>query len=118
MEKIRNVLKPYKITLQQYNVLRILKGASEPISTCIIRERMIDKMSDASRMVSRLEQKGLVVRKSCNIDKRLLDVSLSDKGVELLGQIEANIQQMDLVMCNLSKEEAQLLSSLLDKIRG
>ena len=117
VEKIKHVLKPYKITMQQYNVLRILRGAGEPISTCIIRDRMVDKMSDASRMVSRLEQKGLVVRKSCSIDKRLLDVSLSGEGQALLKQIEADSEKIDRIFCKLTNEEAQLLSKLLDKVR-
>ena len=74
-EKIKKTLKPFGITLQQYNVLRILRGAGEPITTSVIRERLLDKMADTSRMVDRLFQKGLVNRAVCPSDKRLVDVS-------------------------------------------
>lgn len=116
-EQIRLLLKPYGITMKQYNVLRILKGAGEPITTSTIRERLLDKMSDASRMVDRLHQKGLVVRSTSASDKRLVDVVLSTKGEELLqGMMEFNIK-LDRIVDRLSEEEAELLSQLLDKLR-
>ena len=117
MEQIREQLKPYDITLQQYNVLRILKGAGAPISTCIIRERMLDKMSDASRMVHRLSKKGLVDRKACCHDKRLVDISLSKEGEELLTQILSCKAGFDCLLQNLSEDEARQLNELLDKAR-
>jgi DNA-binding MarR family transcriptional regulator len=114
---IRELLSPYGITMQQYNVLRVLKGAGKPISTSIIRERMLDKMSDTSRMVERLHLKGLVCRNECGRDKRLVDVSLTPEGEALVESLKAINTEMDALLRNLTKEEAEMLSNLLDKAR-
>ncbi len=116
-DRIKSLLKPYDITMQQYNVLRILRGAGEPISTSVIRERMLDKMSDTSRMVERLYQKGLVMRTPCPEDKRLVDVRLSDLGRQLIDELDRLDRHIDEVLDRLSEEEARQLSQLLDKIR-
>ena len=117
-DQLRQHLKPYGVTMKQYNVLRILKGADDPITTSTIRERLLDKMSDASRMVDRMHQRGLVVRNICPSDKRLVDVSLSTKGIELLESLAHIEQKMDAIFEELSQEEAEVLSKLLDKLRG
>ncbi len=117
VDQIKQQLKPYGITMQQYNVLRILRGANEPMTTSTIRERMLDKMSDTSRMVDRLHVKGMVIRQTCPSDKRLVDVSLSDAGRELLSKLDRFDDQMDAILKNLSEREVQLLSDLLDKAR-
>ena len=118
-DQIKAMLKAFDITQQQYNVLRVLRGAGEPISTSVIRDRLLDKMSDTSRMVDRLYQKGLVTRSSCKHDKRLVDVSLSTEGKKLLAEIDKYDDQMDgIVSGNITKEEALQLSELLDKLRG
>ena len=117
-DQLRQHLKPYGVTMKQYNVLRILNGAGEPITTSVIRERLLDKMSDASRMVDRLHQRGLVVRSTCSGDKRLVDVTLSRAGEELLQNMKGMEQSMDAIFKNLSDEEATQLSELLDKLRG
>jgi len=117
-DQLRKHLKPYGVTMKQYNVLRILNGAGEPITTSTIRARLLDKMSDASRMVERLHQRGLVVRNICPGDKRLVDVTLSAKGVELLQNMKGIEQSMDDIFDKLDKEEAVVLSELLDKLRG
>ncbi len=117
-EQIRARLKPYGITMQQYNVLRVLKGAGIPISTSAIRGRLLDKMADTSRMVDRLYQKGLVERNECAHDKRLVDVSLAPAGEQLLENLQAINPGMDQILYNLSETEAELLSELLDKARG
>jgi DNA-binding MarR family transcriptional regulator len=115
--RVQQFFKPFGITMKQYNVLRILKGADGPISTAAIRERLLDKMSDASRMVDRLHQKGLVLRHVCPNDKRLVDVYLSKKGEELLDSMEALRPKMDNVLGEISEEEATLLNNILDKLR-
>ncbi len=108
-----------KITQQQYNVLRILKGQHpNAISTSEIKLRMLDKNSDSSRIVDRLESKLLVKKKICKQDKRLVDVSITDKGLELLIQADKFINELDNIVSNLSIEEAKDLNSLLDKLRG
>lgn len=117
--KIKSFLKPYGITQQQFNVLRILRGQfPNPLTTSVIRERMLDKMSDVSRIVERLCRKGLVERKVCSDDRRLVDVSISDKGLEVLAEIDKRASLLDFPSTTLTEEEAQLLSDLLDKMRG
>ncbi len=117
VDQLRSKIKPYGITMQQYNVLRVLRGAGEPISTSVIRERLLDKMADTSRMVHRLAQKELVVRQECEHDKRLVDVSLSEKGFELLRDLDVLNTEMDRICAALSEREADQLSQLLDKLR-
>ena len=119
MEHIKNFLSAEDITHQQYNILRILRGAyPEPLSTLQIRERMLDKMSDTSRIVARLVVKGLVKKVVCAKDKRLVDVTISEKGQKLLKSLDASANQLEETMNNLTEKESELLSSLLDKIRN
>ena len=116
-DQVKSLMKPFGVTPQQYNVLRILKGAGQPISTSMIRQRLLYKMADTSRMVDRLSDKGLVIRKVCPSDKRLVDIKLSEMGEKLLDQMSALDQDLDHVMGSLSEEEATQLSLLLDKVR-
>lgn len=118
LEKIRVFLKPYGITHQQYNVLRILRGQyPNAISVGDIRERMLDKMPDASRVVKRLIVKNMLEKQLKKTDKRLVDVRITDTGLALLAQIDEAIGYVDTVFSNLSEQEAQALNNLLDKIR-
>lgn len=118
-EKIFKTLKPYGITMQQYNVLRILKGQHpKGITTSDIRERMLDKMSDASRMVDRLEAQGLVEKRINMEDRRLVSIRISEKGLELIAQVAADHGYLDGFMGNLTVEEYEQLNTLLDKLRG
>ncbi|WP_026750857.1 MarR family winged helix-turn-helix transcriptional regulator [Sediminibacterium sp. C3] len=116
-EKIKNILQEEDITPQQYNILRILRGSKKPLSTLQIRERMLDKMSDTSRIVERLVKKELVEKKTSNIDKRLVDVSIAESGLELLKRLDQKNEELDAILQNLSPEEAAGLSDLLDKMR-
>ena len=116
-DQIRQYLKPYGITMKQYNVLRILQGAGEPITTSTIRERLLDKMSDASRMVDRMHQKGLVIRNTCSGDKRLVDVVLSKDGEQLMERLAQFSTATESIVEELTEEEAEQLSTLLDKLR-
>lgn len=116
--KIKKNLKKHKLTVQQYNVLRILRGQNpNPITTSVIRERMLDKMSDASRIVDRLAKKDLLVRTTCPTDKRLVDILISQKGLDLLSIIDLEKEQMEFLLNNLTQEEAETLNMLLDKAR-
>jgi DNA-binding MarR family transcriptional regulator len=117
-ERMKGIFDRVDITSQQFNILRILRGAAEPLSTLQIRQRMLDKMSDTSRIVDRMILKGLVKKVVCKTDKRLVDITLCDKGSELLKTMDAYQDEMDGVLRNLSEEEAVLLNQLLDKIRG
>lgn len=117
-EKMRHFFDREKITPQQFNILRILRGAGKPISTLQIRQRMLDKMSDTSRIVDRLLLKELVKKNTCPSDKRLVDVSITDKGKKLLEKIDRYETDMDAVLGGLSISEAKTLNNLLDKIRS
>jgi len=119
-EKQKIFFNPYKITTQQYNVLRILRGsAPEPCSTSQIRDRMLDKMSDASRIVDRLVKKNLVLRTTTRADKRLVDVLISPEGQKLLKKIDRQIDNyMSNLFAKLSKKERKEFNRLLDKVRS
>ena len=118
IEKIKNFLAEEDITHQQFNILRILRGSyPKPLSTLQIRERMLDKMSDTSRIVDRLQTKGLVKKTTCSKDKRLVDVVITDKGQKLLKKLDSEADHIMEVMGNLSDKEAEQLSGLLDKLR-
>ncbi|WP_035727396.1 MarR family winged helix-turn-helix transcriptional regulator [Eisenibacter elegans] len=113
----KDTFKPYDLTPQQYNILRILRGQHpQPVSVSDIRERMIDKMSDVSRLVDRLMRKRLVGRKECEADRRMVDVSITEEGLQLLKRID-NEQDLSEAVRGLSPEEAAQLNRLLDKLR-
>lgn len=116
-EKIKCLLDPEEITSQQYNILRILRGSQQPLSTIQIRTRMLDKMSDTSRIVERLLKKELVEKKICPADKRLVDVSISRKGLLLLEKLDKMNGALDNLIQSLTEAEAKALNSLLDKMR-
>jgi DNA-binding MarR family transcriptional regulator len=118
IEKIKNFVSQEDITHQQFNILRILRGAHpKPLSTLQIRDRMLDKMSDTSRIVDRLVLKELVEKRTSLQDKRLVDVTITEKGRALLARLDHASVELDAVMKNISEEEAEQLSSLLDKLR-
>jgi MarR family transcriptional regulator, 2-MHQ and catechol-resistance regulon repressor len=118
-EKSKELFASEDITPQQFNILRILRGSHPtPLSTLQIRERMLDKMSDTSRIVDRLIAKGLVKKGVCKDDRRLVDVMITDKGRKLLERLDARQDEIDNIIGNLSKKEASSLSELLDKIRA
>lgn len=119
IERIKQFLSKEDITHQQYNILRILRGSSpDPLSTLQIRERMLDKMSDTSRIVDRMVAKGLVKKVVCSKDKRLVDVTITEKGQKLLKRLDVEQDHMEEIMQTLSEEQALELSNLLDKLRG
>lgn len=118
-EQMSKQTSPFGITIQQYNVLRILKGQlPNGITTSDIRSRMLDKMSDASRLVDRLEKRKLVSKKVNPDDRRLVVVKITESGVELLEQMKLGQETANAIAKNLSDEEAAQLNELLDKARG
>lgn len=116
-QELKTFLEPAGITIQQFNILRILRGQS-PLSTLQIRERMLDKMSDTSRLVERLIKKGLLKKQSCQKDKRLVDVTINEKGLELLVILDRDADGLDNLLSKLTQEESITLNGLLDKIRN
>ena len=112
-------LKKSGITGAQYNILRILRGQyPNPASVNLLKERMLDKMSDVSRLVERLLQKDLVDRKICPYDRRRVEVVITKKGLELLEDIDKHDDEADQIFNKLSSTEAKFLNELLDKMRG
>jgi DNA-binding MarR family transcriptional regulator len=117
MEQSKRFFEKADLTPQQYNILRILRGASNPLSTLQIRQRMLDKMSDTSRIVDRLLKKQLVEKVVCKNDRRLVDVTISDKGIVLLNKLDIDTHELDLQLSSISEEEAKTMNHLLDKLR-
>ena len=119
MERIKDFLKPANITPQQFNILRILRGAHpKPLSTLQIRDRMLDKMSDTSRIVDRMLVKGYVNKFTSQKDRRLVDIIISPKGRKILEKLDTRQAELDGILSNISEKEAVTLSKLLDKIRN
>lgn len=117
-ERTKAIFDAENVTPQQFNILRILRGSfPQPLSTLQIRERMLEKMSDTSRIVDRLIAKGLVKKVTCKSDRRLVDVIITDKGKKLLEKLDIRQDEIDAVLANLSEEDANILSNLLDKAR-
>ena len=116
-EQLKQVLEESGLTLQQFNMLRILRGSEVPLSTLQIRERMLDKMSDASRIVDRMVIKGLVKKNTCKSDKRLVDVTITPKGLGILMNLDRKEDKMENIVKALSVTEAKSFNKLLDKIR-
>ena len=113
------IFKEHGITSQQFNVLRILRGQHpDPTTIKLIRERMLDKMSDASRIVEKLRQKGLVVRHISEHDRRHVDVFITKKGLKVLNELDQKDKVFDGHSENLSLKETEELNFLLDKLRG
>jgi DNA-binding MarR family transcriptional regulator len=116
---LRSEFEKYNLTHQQFNILRILRGQyPKPATVNLLKERMIDKMSDASRIVDRLVQKGLVSRCTNTQDRRAVDIRISNAGMDILSKMDVEFITRDFLKNNLSEEEAGTLSDLLDKLRG
>jgi DNA-binding MarR family transcriptional regulator len=109
----------YGITSNQFNILRILRGQyPNPATINLLKDRMLDKMSDASRLVERLRKKGLVKRDLKPNDRRCVDVIISEKGLKLLAEIDKLNDQHDAMLKKLNVKEVKKINSLLDKLRG
>ncbi|ASU33749.1 MarR family winged helix-turn-helix transcriptional regulator [Mucilaginibacter xinganensis] len=115
----RSLFEQHNITMQQFNILRILRGQyPNPATVNLLKDRMVDKMSDASRIVDRLVQKELVSRCTNKKDRRAVDIRISEKGLEILSRMDQDFKIKDILQDNLTEEEAGQLSDLLDKLRG
>lgn len=113
------VLKPYRLTLQQYNVLRILRGQhTKPASVGLIQERMLDKSSNASRLIDKLLLKKLVDRKVCSNDRRQMEIRITQKGLDMLAELDGKMNYGEVLAQNrISEEEAAMVSDILDRLR-
>jgi DNA-binding MarR family transcriptional regulator len=112
-------LKPFGISFQQYNILRILRGQHpNPATVSLLIERMIDKSSNASRLVEKLRGKGLVERIVSGADRRCVDVRITTEGLDLIRRIELRDAEWEFQLKNLSEAEAKQMNGFLDKLRG
>ena len=111
--------KPHGISPQQYNVLRILRGSHpNPVMLGEITERMIDKNSNATRLVEKLRLKGFLKRDICKTNRRQVDITITTKGLTLLEELDTHIDEWQSEHMKIKKSEVQLLNELLDKLRG
>lgn len=119
VSKQSSLFKPFGLSPEQYNVLRILRGQNgNPITVSSIQERMLNKMSNASRLVEKLKQKKFVVRNECPTDRRQVDILITEKGTEVLNQLEEEIYVLNRKLVQLPEDEVDQLNSLLDNLRG
>ena len=107
--------KPFGISPQQYNILRILKGANDPLKVQVVKERMVERSPNATRLMDKLCAKQLIDRIPCPEDRRVVHITITDKGKQLLNDISDNFN--DDILKNITENEATQLSDLLDKLR-
>ena len=119
-EFILKVLRPYGLSIQQYNVLRILRGQNQkPANLCTIQERMIDRSSNTSRLIDKLILKKLVSRQICDNNRRKIEVLITNKGLSLLEELDPIIEENnENILINLSHTELETLNTLLDTLRS
>lgn len=116
LDNIANkILKPHNISEQQYNILRILRGAGKEITVNTVKKRMIQKSPNSTRLMDKLCDKNLINRVRCESDRRVVYVEISKDGLELLDKI--NLKELDKYTRGLTVNEARTLNKLLDKIR-
>lgn len=114
-----SLFKPHEISPEQYNVLRILKGQNGvPTTVSSIQDRMLNKMSNASRLVEKLKLKGLLERRECPEDRRQVDVKITEKGLALLNLLHIEVEKFNKTFVKLEENEVNQLNHLLDKMRG
>ena len=119
-DRMNSLLKPWGISDQQYNVLRILKGQKgKPINLYMIRERMIHRMSNATRLVEKLRKKGFVQREICESNRRMVEIVITKEGLQALNEINEVVDlHREVTNKKLTNEEATILGHLLDKLRA
>lgn len=108
----------YDLTMPQFNILRILRGANEVISVNTIKDRMIEKSPNTTRLMDKLIEKELIERVRCEKDRRVVYVAITQKGQDLLAEIDETFDESFLYTKNLTDEESETLSNLLDKLRS
>jgi DNA-binding MarR family transcriptional regulator len=114
----KKFLKPYAISPEQYNVLRILRGQQgKPASINLLNERMLDKMSNVSRLVEKLRMKDLISRCESENDRRQVDITITDKGLSILAKLDNDILRFEERFKTITEDEAKTINDLLDKLR-
>ena len=118
LKKQNTYMSKYDISIAQFNVLRILRGANDTISVNTVKQRMIEKSPNTTRLMDKLIEKDLILRDRDENDKRIINVKITNAGLELLAKIDVEFDQELTMLDVLSDEEANTLSDLLDKLRG
>ena len=108
----------FDLTMPQFNILRILRGAKGSLSVNSVKERRVERSPNLTRIMDKLVSKDLIKRFQCNNDRRTVFIEINEKGLELLLNIDFKMEKTNLFPQNLSNEEAEQLSYLLDKIRN
>lgn len=118
-EKFNELLKPFELSEEQFNVLRILRGQKEQSANmCVIQERMIAKTSNTTRLVDKLLLKELVTRNVCPNNRRKIDVTITNKGLKILAELDPKVIELETIFSsNLTLQELQILNTLLEKYR-
>jgi len=115
----RKFFKRYDLTHPQYNILRILRGQNgNPANINLLKERMLDKMSNVSRIIERLKKKKLITLNISSKDKRVVEVYLSEEGTSLLNHIEKGLEDLNNILLHMNVDELVTLNTLLDKVRN
>ncbi|MFZ0491099.1 MAG: MarR family transcriptional regulator [Salegentibacter sp.] len=119
-EKLAEALKPFDVSLPQFNVLRILRGQKgNPANLCTIQERMVAKMSNTTRLVDKLISKGLAKRTVCAKNRRKIEIFITDEGLEILKKIDPVIDSTEKdLTANLDEDELKIANKLMNKLRG
>lgn len=117
--KMAEALKPFELSIQQFNVLRILRGQGDkPANLCTVQDRMVSKMSNTTRLVDKLLEKKLVDRNTCEENRRKIEIYITQKGLDLLKQIDPIVEKTEEEFVkDLSLEDVKNLNSFLEKLR-
>lgn len=119
MHQLKTVLKPYDISPAQYNILRILNGATDrPVSASYLKDRVIDKGSNITRLIDKMEIKNWVTRSLCETNRRQMDIDITGEGINVLSEVTEEINELIKVLYSITEDEAKMVSKILIKIRG
>jgi DNA-binding MarR family transcriptional regulator len=118
-DAFNEILRTFDLSVEQFNVLRILRGQKgKPANMCVIQERMIAKTSNTTRLVDKLLLKGLVNRVVCEQNRRKMEITITEKGLKLLNELDPKIEAHEILFANnLTKQELENLNELLEKYR-
>lgn len=117
--QMATMLQPHGLTMQQYNILRILKGQyPNPSTNNLVKDRMLDRNSDVTRLIDRMIRNGLVTRSSCEKDRRRVDILITKQGLDVLDAIQAQETDLDVIAHRLPEDQQRAMNDMLDRLRG
>jgi DNA-binding MarR family transcriptional regulator len=117
--QMATLLQPHGLTMQQYNILRILKGQyPNPSTNNLVKDRMLDRNSDVTRLIDRMIRNGWVTRTSCEKDRRRVDILITQQGLDVLDAIQTQETDLDVIAMRLPEDEQRAMNDMLDRLRG